>query len=121
MLTYSNKNWGPIPTAGDLNQRIRILAMQNTLDADGYAEETEKQICRVWAQVVQSGDSTFETANNNMQATALNFAIRYRKDIREGMFVEFEDERYRIVAIGGFEFKKDFIGMKTVKAEAIGL
>lgn len=121
MFTYGNKNWGKEPRPGELNQRIEIISPVSVTDADGYPETHDEKVMSCWAQVTQSGDSTNPEAGANAQASALNFAIRYREGIQPGMIVLFDGGRYEIVAVGGFDFKKRFIGMKTVKAGVIGL
>ena len=121
MFTYGNKNWGKEPNPGELNQRIEIISPVSEINENGYPVTRDEVICNVWAQVTQSGDSTNPEANANAQATALNFAIRYREGVKPGMIVIFDGGRYEIVAVGGFDFKKRFIGMKTVMAEVIGL
>ena len=121
MVTYGNKNWGKEPEPGELNQMIEIVNPTTEADADGYAETHDKCVCKVWAKVVQSGDSTNPEANANAQASALNFAIRYREDVKPGMAVLFDGMRYEIVALDGFSFKKRFLGMKTVTSGVIGL
>ncbi len=121
MVTYGNKNWGKEPEPGELNQMIEIVNPTTEADADGYAETHDKCVCKVWAKVVQSGDSTNPEANANAQASALNFAIRYREDVKPGMAVLFDGARYEIVALGRFNFKNQFLGMKTVTSGVIGL
>lgn len=121
MLTYSNKSWGKEPTAGNLNQMIEIVNPITEPDEDGYPETRDETVCKVWAQVTQSGDSTNGEANATAYASALNFAIRYREDIKTGMAVLFDGVRYEIIALGGFEFKKRFLGMKTVTSGVMGL
>lgn len=121
MFTYSNKNWGKEPNPGELNQMIEIVSPVSEINENGYPVTHDEPVCRVWAQVTQSGDSMNPEANANAQAGALNFAIRYLDGIEPGMVVLFEGGRYEIVAIGGFDFRKRFIGMKTVKAGVIGL
>lgn len=121
MFTYGNKNWGKEPKAGELNQRIEIVCPINETNENGYPESRDEVICRVWARVTQSGDSTNPEANANAQASALNFAIRYRAGIKPGMAVLFDGGRYEIVATGGYSFRKRFLGMKTVQAGVIGL
>lgn len=121
MFTYSNKNWGKEPNPGELNQMIEIVSVQAEADEDGYAVTTDRRICKVWAQVVQSGDATAPEAGATIQASALNFAIRYREDIEPGMVILFDGGRYEITAMGGFDFKKRFLGMKATRTEVISL
>lgn len=121
MFTYSNKNWGREPGPGEMNQMIEIISPVAEISENGYPVTRDEEICKVWAQVIQSGDSTNPEADGNAQASALNFTIRYREDVKPGMAVVFDGGRYEIVALGGFDFKKRFLGMKTVKAGVIGL
>ena len=121
MFTYGNKNWGKEPKPGELDQRIEIISPETEINANGYSESHDRVFASVWAQVTQSGDSTNPEGNANAQATALNFAIRYLPGIKPGMIVLFDGGRYEVVAVGGFDFKKRFIGMKTVQAGVIGL
>lgn len=121
MFTYSNKNWGKEPKPGELRWRIEIVSPVASVSENGYPETRDERICACWAQVMQSGDSMNGEANATAQAGALNFAIRWREDIEPGMIVIFEGTRYEIVALGGFDFKKRYLGMKTVESRVIGL
>ena len=121
MITYGNKNWGKEPKPGELNQRIEIVSPVSETDDDGYPVMRDVPFLKAWAQVIQSGDSTNPEANANAQAGALNFAIRYRAGIKPGMVVLFDGGRYEIVAVGGYNFKKRFVGMKGVQTGVMGL
>lgn len=121
MFTYGNKNWGKEPKPGELNQRIEIINRITEINENGYPESHDRVFANVWAQVTQSGDSTNKEANANAQAGALNFAIRYIPGVKPGMIVLFDGGRYEVVAVGGFDFKKRFLGMKTVRTGVMGL
>lgn len=121
MFTYGNKNWGKEPKPGELNQRIEIISPVTKTNENGYPVTHDEVIANCWAQVIQSGDSTNPEANANAQASAMNFAIRYLSGIKPGMVVLFDGGRYEIVAVGGFDFKKRFLGMKTVQTGVMGL
>ena len=121
MFTYGNKNWGKEPKPGELNQKIEIVSPISEINENGYPVTRDESFAKCWAQVTQSGDGTNLEANANAQASALNFAIRYIEGVKPGMVVLFDGVRYEIVAVGGFDFKKRFIGMKTVQAEVMGL
>ena len=119
MFTYGNKNWGKEPNPGELNQMIEIVSVQAEADEDGYAVTTDRSICKVWAQVVQSGDAIDQAAGAQAAAGSLNFVIRHREDIEVGMVILFDGGRYEIIALGGFDFKKRFLGMKATRTEVI--
>lgn len=121
MFTYGNKNWGKEPKPGELNQRIEIVSPVSEINDNGYPVMRDVPFLKAWAQVIQSGDRTNPEANANAQASALNFAIRYQEGIKPGMVVLFDGGRYEIVAVGGFDFKKRFVGIKTVQAGVISL
>lgn len=120
MLTYSNVNWDKEPKPGELNQRIEIVDVVTEADEEGYPRTLKNTICRVWARVRQSGDAVTNGADAQMNASALNFAIRYRAGISVGMEVRFEGVEYKIVAVGGYDFRKRFVGMKTQRIDVIG-
>lgn len=110
-----------MPKPGELNQRIRIVAPVSHINENGYAETVDEEICEVWAQAITSGDATYEEAGTTVAAGAMNFTIRYRSDVREGMGVVFNGKRYEITALSEFDFKKRFLGMKTIAGEAVSI
>lgn len=121
MFTYGNKNWGKEPKPGELNQRIEIISPINETNENGYPEMRDETFRKCWAKVIQSGDSTNAEANANAQSTTIYFGIRYIEGVKPGMVVLFDGGRYEIVAVGGFDFRKRFLGMKTVQTGVMGL
>lgn len=121
MFTYQNKNWQAPPSAGELNQRLEIVSVINTIDAEGYPEETSVSVCECWGQAIISGDAAYEAANAATETGAYLFTIRWRNDVKVGMYVHFEGKYYLINALNDFDNKKAFLGMKTSVSEVMSM
>lgn len=113
MFTYQNITWSRAPNPGELRHRICIVSPVTHVSDNGYPVTEDEMVCAAWARVEQSGDSMNVENGVNAHAAALNFSIRWRDDIAPGMVVIFEGARYEITALGQFDFKKRYLGMKT--------
>ena len=49
----------------------------------------------------------------------INFTIRYRKDVKPGMWVKFQDEKWIISTLGEYSFKKTYLGLKASIAKGV--
>ena len=49
----------------------------------------------------------------------INFTIRYRKDIKPGMWVIFQDEKWIISTLGEYSFKRTYLGLKASIAKGV--
>lgn len=89
---------------GQLNKRITFVEVTNVINAGGYPEAVEETVGTCLAAVE---DGTFRT--NEHYAAALgrvteivSFTVRYKAakkyGVREGMYIRFEGELYRIIA-----------------------
>lgn len=120
MITYGNKGWGnEPPRPGELNQRVTIIKKTNVINENGYPEETQQKVCTVWAKVEQSGDANGKQANATGIVQALNFAIRFRKDVLAGMWVKFDGALWQITALGHYDFKGNYLGLKTIMTQGV--
>ena len=45
--------------------------------------------------------------------------IRYRKDVKPGMWVRFQDEKWIISTLGEYSFKRTYLGLKASIAEGV--
>lgn len=119
LFTYQNKNWATPPKSGELNRRIRIVAQTAEINENGYPVTRDEEICETWARAITSGDATYDAAGAIIASQAMNFDIRYRDGIKPGMYVLFEGKRYQITATNEYDYKKRFLGMKTIEGEVI--
>ena len=107
------------PKAGDLRHRITIGQTATATNENGYPEESEAIICRVWTSARDAGyREFFEAASSNLE-DVVNFAIRYRPDIEPGMWVEFEGQRREIMQVNGYDHMHDFLLLKTARRKAV--
>lgn len=107
------------PKAGDLRHRITVGRTATTTNENGYPEERDIVVCRVWASARDAGyREFFEAAAGNLE-DVVNFAIRYRPDIESGMWVEFEGQRRENVQVSGFDHLHDFLLLKTARRKAV--
>lgn len=93
-----------IKSIGELNKKITVLKIVNTINENGYPVAVEKTIVNCRAAVE---DGTYRTNEHfsaalGRVAEIVSFTVRYKvaKDyqIREGMYIRFEGETYRIIA-----------------------
>lgn len=107
------------PRAGDLRHRINIGRTATTTNENGYPEESDSIVCRVWASARDAGyREFFEAAAGNLE-DVVNFVIRYRSDVEPGMWVEFEGQRREIVQVNGFDHLHDFLLLKTARRKVV--
>lgn len=107
------------PHPGDLNKRITIGETVSTTNENGYRQDTDRIICRVWAGVDDAGNQKYRAADSEVAEDVLNFVIRYRKDIKVGMWVEFDGERRNIVNVGNYGYRRRYLGLKTYDQKAV--
>jgi len=49
----------------------------------------------------------------------INFTIRYREDIKPGMWVRFQGEKWNISTLGEYSFKRTYLGLKASVAKGV--
>ena len=105
------------PHPGELNTPIDIYKTVNAINENGYPLETDTLVCHVWADVQDSSNRYFRTADTEITENTLYFFIRCRSDIRHGMFVLYCGEKYYIEQIGQLDFRHRYLQLtaKTVK------
>lgn len=113
------KNFESDPHPGDLNQIVEIGYTENTVNENGYPNPTDVIICRVWAAVVDAGNQNYRAADVKNTEAVLNFTIRYRTDIKPGMWVKFQDEKWIISTLGEYQFKRSYLGLKASLAKGV--
>jgi SPP1 family predicted phage head-tail adaptor len=113
------RTFNPSPHPGDLQQRITIGKTISETNENGYRDDTDKVICRVWAGVDDAGNQKYRAADSEVVEDVLNFVIRYRRDIEAGMWVEFDGERRIITNVGHYGYRKQYLGLKTYRQEVV--
>lgn len=101
------------PRPGDLRHLIDIGKTENVINENGYPEPTDIVICRVWASALEAGNQSYRSADTKNAESIVIFTIRFRDDVQPGMWVRFQGEKRIITTLGEYEFKREYLGLKT--------
>ena len=107
------KNFDSDPHPGDLRHMIEIGYTENQINENGYPEPTDVVVCRVWAAVTDAGNQHYRSADVMNTEAVINFTIRYREDIKPGMWVRFQGDKWNISTLGEYSFKRTYLGLKA--------
>ena len=93
-----------LDSIGQLNKRIEFVKISNVINEGGYPIPEEKTLGSCFAAVEDGSYRTNEhyAAALGRVAEIVSFTVRYKVakkyDVREGMYIRFEGELYRIIA-----------------------
>jgi len=107
------KNFEAAPHPGDLRNLVEIGYTENGINENGYPEPKEVVLCKVWAAATDAGNQHFRAADTVNAEAVINFTIRYRDDVKPGMWVRFRGEKWLISTLGEYEFKRRYLGLKA--------
>jgi SPP1 family predicted phage head-tail adaptor len=108
---YKNFEFDPHP--GALRHLVEIGQTDNVINENGYPEPVDTVLCKVWASATDAGNQHFRAADSDNAEAVINFTIRHRPDILPGMWVRFMDQKWRIITLGEYEFKRRYLGIKA--------
>ena len=91
------KNFESDPHPGDLRHLVEIGYTENTINENGYPVPHDVM---------------------NTEAV-INFTIRYRADIKPGMWVRFRGEKWAISTLGEYAFKRTYLGLKASLSKGV--
>ena len=109
---------GPHP--GQLRHMVSIGQTVNEINENGYPAETDTILCRVWADVKDDSSGYTHTGEADTAERGLCFVIRWRGDIRPGMWVLWRDEKQRITRLGEYDFKRRYLKLITESVKGVG-
>ena len=113
------KNFDGTPHPGDLRFRVAIGYTENTANENGYPTENDVVLCTVWASETDAGNQHYRSADVMNTEAVINFTIRYRDDVKPGMWVRFRNEKWYISTLGEYSFKKTYLGLKASLAKGV--
>ena len=113
------KNFDGTPRPGDLRHLVEIGYTQNAVNENGYPEPTDVVVCRVWASATDAGNQHYRSADTMNTEGVVNFTIRYRADVKPGMWVLFQGEKWTISTLGEYSFRKTYLGLKASIAKGV--
>lgn len=76
-------------------------------------------VCKAWASVIDAGNQHFRSSDAMSTEQVLNFTIRYRADVKAGMWVRFQGEKWTISTLGEYSFQKTYLGLKASIAKGV--
>ena len=112
-----------IPHPGQLRHMIEVGRTVNAINDNGYAEETDEIVCRVWAAVEDDSSRRAVIEFLGQAETAergLCFSIRWRGDILPGMWVLGRGEKQPIAKLGEYDFKRRYLKLTTKAVKEVG-
>ena len=113
------KNFDGTPHPGNLRHRVEIGYTENMVNENGYPVERDVVLCRVWASATDAGNQHYRSADVMNTQAVVNFTIRYRDDVKPGMWVKFQDEKWIISTLGEYSFKRTYLGLKASIAKGV--
>lgn len=103
------KSFDGTPHPGDLRHRVQIGYTENIVNENGYPEPKDVILCRVWASAIDAGNQHYRSADVMNTEAVVNFTIRYRPDVKPGMWVLFNGEKWEISTLGEYAFTKAWL------------
>ena len=76
-------------------------------------------LCRVWASATDAGNQHYRSADVMNTEAVVNFTIRYRGDVKPGMWVKFWGDKWIISTLGEYSFQKTYLGLKASIAKGV--
>ena len=113
------KNFESSPHPGDLRHLVEIGYTENVVNENGYPEANDVVICRVWAAAVDAGNQHYRAADVMNTEAVINFTIRYRSDVKPGMWVRFQGEKWNISTLGEYQFSRTYLGLKATLSKGV--
>ena len=113
------KNFDATPHPGDLRHLVEIGYTVNEINENGYPVATDVVACEVWAGVIDAGNQHYRSADTMNTEAVINFTIRHRRDVKPGMWVLFQGEKWDISTLGEYGFRRDYLGLKASIAKGV--
>lgn len=107
------KNFDGTPHPGDLRHRVQIGYTENVINENGYPDERDVVVCLVWASATDAGNQHYRSADVMNTEAVVNFTIRYRADVKPGMWVRFRGDKWIISTLGEYSFQNTYLGLKA--------
>ena len=104
---------------GALRHLVEIGQTVNEINENGYPAPTDRVICRVWAAAEDDSSRYIFSADAENAERGLAFTIRWRDDIRPGMWVMWNGEKQIITKLGEYDFKRRYMKLTTEAIEGV--
>ena len=94
-----------IPHPGELRQLVEICCTVHEINENGFPVETEQVVCQVWAKAEDCDSRYFTSGDKENTERGIWFTIRWRNDVRPGMWVLWNGQKQIITEICEYDFK----------------
>ena len=98
---------------------VQIGYTENKINENGYPEPTDVILCSVWASATDAGNQHYRSADTMNTEAVVNFTIRWRNDVKPGMWVLFNGEKWNITTLGEYSFSRTYLGLKASIAKGV--
>jgi SPP1 family predicted phage head-tail adaptor len=107
------------PHPGKLRYMIEIGKTFSVTNENGYPEESDSVLYRVWAGIEDDSSRWFNAAGTDNAERGLCFVIRRLAEIRPGMWIRWNGEKQLITKIGEYDFKRRYMKLTTIAVEGV--
>ena len=108
-----------MPHPGQLRHLVEIGQTVNGKNENGYPAPEDSIICRVWAAVEDDSSRFYFTGDADNAERGLAFIIRWRADIRPGMWIIWNGEKQTITKLGEYDFKRRYLKLTTESIKGV--
>ena len=108
-----------MPHPGQLRYLVEIGQTVNGKNENGYPAPEDSIIGRVWAAVEDNSSRFYFTGDADNAERGLAFIIRWRADIRPGMWIIWNGEKQTIAKLGEYDFKHRYLKLTTESIKGV--
>ena len=113
------KNFDSDPHPGDLRHMIEMGSIDIHIIDIASPWPADVVVVGVSAGVMDGGNQHYRSADVMNTEAVINFTIRYREDIKPGMWVRFQGDKWNISTLGEYSFKRTYLGLKASIAKGV--
>lgn len=107
------------PHPGDMTHMIAIGETVNAINENGYPVEADSTVCTVHAAIEDASGRWFFGGDADAVRREIRFVIRWRSDVAEGMWVEYDGKRRTITQITEYDYRKRYMLLATQNIEGV--
>lgn len=108
------------PRPGNLRHRVTIGYTSSEIGENGYPADVDTELCTVWAEPFEARTDATHLADASTAKHTLEFVIRKRDDVREGMWVLWHGVKRYITEVYNYSYSLPYQRL-TCSAPAEGV
>ena len=107
------------PWTGMLRETIVIGDTVNEINENGYPEDTDTIVATVRAAIEDTSSRWIYAADAEAAQRQTRYIIRWRGDVREGMWIEHQGVRRTITGVGACDDVRRYMRLITERVEGV--